>query len=696
VIALAERQAATTVDPRVIDLLLSRLVGQRGTRRGSYQICHLVGGIHGVPGPFYNGSQNDELNEQVNALWRQVRRREMLLPDDVVRRYFPERLDTAIAEVIALGPVEFVDAVCTHLTELATGIDEDGIPLPRDPDGSAFKTLGDGAIESRIKAAKKLASELIELRKRSQALGLGKDLDEWTLDNLPKFPTPKSVGAEMRRVDRSAPPLLYVRRCLRDLTAEIDRRLRRTGRRRHEGTMRLLRNRVIIVLCALGLRSATVRRLLVEDFIPEFEVSAGVFCPALRLRHLKQLPGVVRYFPLPPLFASWIQQYLDYLAECGFDPEPTRPLILPGRRSSWRNARRPSGRLINQAVIRTLLPYSNGRLYSPHTLRHLCEQFAVRAGADWLRENEADADAVERPSGIGVPVASQTFADVTLDHALHDIADRYGDRDNEPARQWWRRIAALGLVEYYCGDRGAPKGIDLDDVRRARARLQDLHAEASRRAAKIAALEQKRDALEERKLQERRRALRDADALDGSARFRVQLQLDELNDEIMFFSRALESELRQLPQHELMLQEAQRQVRDAATTLKPMPDDSVPLRSLEGTEFEEPAENEQVGSLDDAPILRRVFDLREFHWALGGPTALSAEQLRRYVRGASAWQCLFDDDGTGKPKGVFRPTPRKCVIAFDDLPLERYPVEVVERLDALMRQPPRKPFARAA
>jgi integrase len=682
---------AHQTDERVISLLLSRLVGIPQARLLASRICLLVGGIYEIPGPFYVGSDDDEANRRLTARWQRARKGDGLLPAEDIGRFFPPDIVAAIADVVASDPSDFTESVVAHLTELAAGCDDDGNVL-LDESGKPLPTLGDTAISHRLAAARKLINELIELRKLSRKLDLGGALEQWTADAVPKLPTAKQLGAEMRRVDRSAPTLAMYRRCLREMTRQVDARLRRTGRRRHEGMITLLRNRVILMLCGLGLRRGTVRRLRMDDFVPEFELMPGVVVPAVRLRHLKGT-NVVRYLPLPQLAAQWIQEYLAYVRECGYEPEPDQPLLLPKQRNRWATHRRTSATMIYGAVAGTLSRFTDGRVYSPHTLRHMCEEHAVLAGADWLREHETDKHTVQRPSGVGVPVAAQTFADVLLDHALHALADRYGDRDTEPARQWWRWVTALGVWEYYWGDRGAPKGIDLEAVRHAREKLQDIVAQEARVQAEIVQFDRERDRLEQQKVERRRAAMRDAEQLDDAERFRVQMELDELNDEIATVGRNIERQLRQLPELELRLRDARLALDEAARTLKPVPDEVEPVLSLEALDYGSTA----ASAVDDRPlILRRVFNLQEFHWALGGPTALSAEQLRRYVRGVSAWQCLFDDDGTGKPKGVFRPTPHKCTIEFDALPHQRYPVEVIERLEALMRQPPRTPLPRAA
>jgi hypothetical protein len=686
--------SAPEVDPeeRALMLLLSRLVGMPKNRLLAPRVCRLLAGIYEIPGPFYEGSDHDAVNAELTARWQRARKSGGLLPQADLDRFFPAKILPAFAEVIASDPAEFVEAVAAHLGELASGVDEDGEPLLND-DGTPISTLTEVTITKRLAVAKRLTEELDELRKLSRKYGLGDVLDHWRADAVPKLPTARDLKAELRKADRSAPPLPVLRSCLRDMTQKIDRRLRLAGAGRHRGTYTLLRNRVIIVLCALGLRSGTIRRLLVEDFIPELELMPGVVAPALRLRHLKGL-NVVREYPIPPMFGRWISEYLSYVRERGYEPAPDQPLLLPKSRSSWRGHRRLGRGMIYVAVVNTLARYAGGRLYSPHTLRHLCQQYAERAGADWLTEHEHDKETLPRPSGIGLPSSVQTFADITLDHALQDIGDRYGDRDSEPARRWWRWITALGLHEYYCGDRGARKGIDLEAVRRAKERVQDLHADIARRRGHITKLEQERERLEQRKIERRRAADRDAETLDDVARFRVLLRLEELNDQMTFVSRQIERELRKLSPVEVELEAARTALEQAATTLKPVPDDVEPVLALPEVHLD--ADGAVAEEPDERPILRRTFDLREFHYALGGASVISAEQLRRYVRGVSAWTALFDDDGTGKPKGIFRPTPHKCVIAFDDLPLERYPVEVVERLDALMRQPPSGLIARAA
>ncbi len=684
------REELTTTE-RALALVLSRMVGQPRARIYCHRLCLLIGGIYDVPGPFYAGSDHDSVNKELTRHWQRARKRDGLVPHEDVERFFPARILPALADVIANGPAEFVESIVIHLTEVATGLDDDGEQLLND-DGSPMQTLGDVAIAHRIEAARRFARELIELRKQSKRHELGGLLDEWTADNLPDFPTPKTLGAEARRLDRSAPPLAFYRRCLRETTARIDRQMRWSGQRRHNGMFTRLRNRMIVMLCGLGLRAGTIRRLCVGDYIPDFELMPGLVVPALRLRHLKQL-DVVRIFPIPIEFARWIEQYLDYVRERGYEPDPDQPLLLPKNRMHWTPSWRLGRTMVYLAVVRTLAPFCKGRIYSPHTLRHLAEQYAVRAGSDWLREHDADKDTLPRPSGVGMPIAAQTFADSMLDHALQDMADRYGDVNNEQARRWWRWVVVQGVYDYYCGSRGAPKGIDVDAVRQAKERLQDLRADAAKRNGQITRLEQARDSVEQQKIERRRAAIREADALDEAARFRVQLQLDELNDQITYISRQIERELRELPALEVEIEHAKEALRAAATTLVPIADDAEPVLSV--LDFDETPDEDEP-NVDEQPILRRTFDPNEFHWALGGHTVISAEQLRRYLRGQSAWQRLFDDDGTGKPKGVYRPTPHKCTISFDDLPLERYPAEVVERFERLMRQPPQRPQSKAA
>ena len=292
-------------------------------------------------------------------------------------------------------------------------------------------------------------------------------LEAWVLQLLPKSPSAEEFNAEAALKDRSAPPLLSVRRALKALTVEIEHKRRYAKHRPH--MFEELRDRAMFALLAIhGMRAEALWALDIEHFIQDHEFPDGSRGAALVVPRVKRERVAHTKF-VPPEVAEWVEEYLDYI-----DAKPGEPMWRPGEKA--RRGERLGQQMSTDVLIRNLSPFCSGRLYSTHTMRHLASHLATLVGIEWIRERPAEF----LLGAHGMPSSPQTFSDVLLGHALHHIADRYRDMNSKPNREIWTKVTVEGAWEWLWGDKGARKGPDLkliaDATQALEAARMELHA----------------------------------------------------------------------------------------------------------------------------------------------------------------------------------------------------------------------------
>jgi hypothetical protein len=679
-------ELGVTSDPNDahVGFLLSSLIGEPKGRTESGRVCQLLGGLAGLEGPWPDARHMlERINLEGATLTRMFtgsRRRGDPLPDRIVDAFFPNRIRPAVVAAIEAGPTSFVEDVEELLTCWATGLESDGRPREGGP-------LAESTIKGLLVAARRFARGLTELEKQSQRFGFGDSLSAWIEGAIPAFKSAAELEAVAANRDRSGPPLIVVRRAQGDLTRQIERAKRLTGKQSKFGLFINLRDRALLGVACLGFRKSTIRHLLIEDYIQAHSFPDGRVGPALRLRRLKGLKAS-RIAGIPEGLAWWIDEYLAFLQASGFRADPGTPLWQPNDRTRWGTQRLPSGNLIHKAVVRALAPFSSGHCYSPHTLRHFAEKWAFLAGLDWLETNRK---LLVHSDMKGLPSSPQTFADVLLDHSLHDITDRYKDINSEPGRELWRRETALGMWGYVDGDRGARKAPDVEGIVAAAGELDALLADQRQCIQHMDSLQQQKRRAQAGQSEVVQTALAELGAMEIKDILKVLLESLESGNQISRIADEMADESRRLSDLGGEIERARHKLENARARRVPVPDDT-PDDELEWDESLLVPDEEQVENTDPATVVRRWFDPNEFRWAFG-ELLISPATLRRYMRGQLPYppgdtRNIFEPHPNGgRPLCVERLSERRQRILRDALPLERYHSDIVARLDWLMTQP---------
>jgi integrase len=449
---------------RLLHVAFSNLLGDaRGQRTFTYPTCRALAGIGRLefrrsdgtldtaPAPELDpfgwpdrGTAFNRLQLTATELdreWDRVRALDGLhatLPLEIVCEFFPARLWPLCAQLLSWGPAE----TCERLERFARLEALREIkPTRARPEGG---TLSAASVDALLKAGRRFLNVLCQLQQRGYP---SPALEHWSA--LPSRIEARNLGAVEVHTDRTAPPLLLVRRTLKGLTAEIDRR---SQLRRGSGLMRLLRKRLLLALLAVtGMRIGALWAISPRDYDPAHRFPDGEIGPALRIYPGKTLAsGDGRWKALPAEVAAWLEHYLDYV---DIDRHSEGPFWPSDHK--WGRAMHPKSLFAVVAgdqtgTVRPLLPREETPEYgySPHTLRHLAEQLAYEVGHDYLGEH-SEARAFITP---------QVLSEALLDHELSSDHLGYKDLDTPEGRERWARVAGLGLWEYLWGRQGRAPG----------------------------------------------------------------------------------------------------------------------------------------------------------------------------------------------------------------------------------------------
>jgi hypothetical protein len=655
----------TPVARRAVRLLLSRMVGEVKGRHVAPQICRLVGEAFAVPGPWPDeeyslhacGCEWDE----IAARWSVASGAGTPLADEITSAFFPRKIWPALWQVVSLGPVAATRRVEATLQAAGHGLTLEGNPRSNGP-------LSAVTVDGLSASFGRLARAAIELRKDSLDPSLALDLPAafgaWTQDALPKRRTAFELGArQWRRNNTKAVRLRLTRLTLQALNGHIER----NGRPSYRLGLHL-RNRVLIGILALGPRIGTVVALDVRDYDAAHEFPDGVVGPALHFRKLKGLPGIARWRGIPPLLALWIEEYHQYY---GVASLPTAPFWVT-KRADGRQLARPTAVTLTAAAIAAVgrvQPPDDGRLYRPHSHRHLAEQVCFDAALDYLTENRRHL--LHDENGRGLPANPQVLCDCLLDHALHDISDRYKDINNEDGREVWGRFAANLVWDYVWGEKGARTIPDLARLRASRASLGRLLADEATIKARIREREGNRDSTQVEADERLQRVLDQLASLDNEAKWLAHFEQLAAMRQIASIDKQINADALRLVELAREIALAARAVDEAHSLRMPVSDALADEEIGELLAFTSPAP-----TADHRPT-RRVSGT-QFISALGG--GLTESQLRQLIERRSRLGHLFDRAADGSGRGVTTDADGELQIDLDEIPIERYPHAVVRRL----------------
>lgn len=552
----------------LIHVALSRVVGEaRGYRGFTRNLCVAVAGIARLdfrhadgtteaayaPGlPAYGWSdartvlQAEKLTPRdVDRAWAEAIALDGVharLPLKLVEKLFPPSLWPVFIQIINWGPAETSERLERFCRLEALREIE---PTRARPEGGLVSA---GTIDTVIIAMRRFLLTLAELRAREHP---SEFLQSWLV--IPPFTSAAELGAAAAETDRSAPPLITVRRALRELNAEVVRRASTAkGREGMKGV--LLYRAVLAVLATTGARVGAVAAARVRDYDRRHVFPDGSIGPALRLYPGKTMsPETARWKALPPQVACWIDEHLAYnalsdLPNAALWPSktdrmrPMHPTSISKRLRGASSTTRPTAPLLPketelQGEPSDPVDVSVGTGYSAHTLRHLAEQLAYEAGHAYLVDNP-DTRAFITP---------QVLVDALLDRSMSTDRLGYKDLKTKEGIERWARVASLGVWEWLYGDRGARKAPDPDRIAHAADRLAEVDAQ-------IASVEQAIRELRERRRELEKRGIDTVDppTLDDLVRLLFQLSAiagstDEEHEELEHLQRirfAAETELR--------------------------------------------------------------------------------------------------------------------------------------------------------
>ena len=456
-----------------------------------------------------------------------------VLPPDLVTAVVPLDYWPVLARLVHDGPERLWERFSRAMALEAARTTK---RKDRRRSAEASPRLSASALKGRQASFRSIIRPLLNLKKS----GLDSTwLHGWDT-TLPDPISMKTLNPDPFRADRTAPDLLAVRRAWRRLDETAQKRL--STKRGRASSRTLLRDRALLaIVLGTGMRIDAVARLRICDFNPAhtFKVS-GEVGPALRVSPRKGRSDTV-WKAVHETVAQCIADYLDLLGTSADSKETLWPSThrkdprtgLPRCMSTGTLGLRISGqRGMTKAFLP--LPALAGSAstdpddtvgYSPHTFRHLAEQFIYEAGSDYLRDNPDERQFI----------TAQVIANAALDHTQSTDALGYKDLDDPAKKEHLTRIGLLGLGEYIWGDRGARQAPDV------------LRVEAADRAvaeaeAAIADAKRRREALRDEQrgvmhVGDRDITVADLSEADRNVRlFRAQqlsLAIDDVNDEIV-------------------------------------------------------------------------------------------------------------------------------------------------------------------
>jgi integrase len=649
-------------EERIVMLVLSRFIGEsEGWRAYTYNLCRIVAALDGLDvvrnpdgtlkeRPWRSGklviqAHKDLDPKSLDRKWVAARTQGRPLERELLAEFVPEMLWPSIATLMCDGPDETIAKARNTFDCWAVGLFSNGEERPAGARAASN-------LQVYIAALWSLMRRLCDLRESLN--GADREyLKEWKRQSLPKAPLAEEFNAEEAARDRSAPPLIAVRRALKGLDARIQHKKRLAHQRKH--LFEELRNRAMFALLAIhGMRAEALWALNVENFLPQHEFPDGSRGAALivprvkreRVEHAKYVPQEV---------ADWIQEYLAYI-----DAKPGEPMWRPKQKA--RRGERLTQQMSTDVLIRYLSPHCEGRLYSPHTMRHLASSLATLVGIEWIRE---------RPAAFllgahGMPSAPQTFSDVLLGHALHHIADRYRDMDSKQSREIWTKITVEGIWEWIWGDKGARKGPDLKLI-------SDAEQKAERAQIELRGVEAKLDQLE------------------GDAQHATRMAEKDL----LVLLVQLTTTSRELAKATAIYERAARRLDDARSVTVAIDDAAAEMPEMPESELELASRADE-----ERPLVRTEILPAEFCWAIG-VDILKPSTLRRWMSGKLPFSAgdprnLFEPPAPGErfPEAVHYESEHKRYILLDKLDPKRFHPDAWERLLEICRRPMPKPPTR--
>jgi hypothetical protein len=680
--SLRELDAEAT---RLVRLLLSRFIGEmRGMRTYTYPLGQVAAAVmeHCLPVVPAGSQAIKRLGikpRELDDRWALARRQSRLLPDPILVEFVPADLWPGVSWIIDAGPHVAWDRFEAIALAWARGLNEDGTgrqgwrrdrnlrsqPIPLGP-------LSEGSLDITLTALNTLSWHLIELQKLGAAglIASAKPLELWTEARLPKRPRAADLGARPANADRSAPPLLLIRRVLRALDTEVQQRANK--KRGRETSFCWIRDRALLgVMASLGGRRRTIANLRQRDFLRDHVFPDGVVGPAvvLTLGEGVKGQGARRVKGLPPLVGQWLEEYLAYI-KVGSD-EADAPLWYANDANKIEAREAWETESLDKHVPKLIARYDEkSRNYSSHTLRHLAAQLAEFYGNEWLAEHREE---LLFKTTSGMPSSAITFADILEDHDLSSVADIYRGLNSERSREEWSRIVAIGCWAYLWEDRGARQGPDRERRRQAQ---RDLQTAIERRDG----LEERLNRLAVDKESRRQRAIADSEGLSTAQLFVAMLELDSLNDEIIRVSELAASA-------RAAVAASEREVRDAVDARVPVPDELPDEEIWRDVDESVAPENKNT---ERQPV-RDWCTVSEFRAAFG-EGLLPVSTLYRWLAGRLPHpngdrRNMFRLNEDGKPTALYVISEKKRRILLDELNWYAIHVDVRERLEELRFSP---------
>ncbi|MEJ7786620.1 MAG: hypothetical protein WKF96_17605 [Solirubrobacteraceae bacterium] len=439
---------------------------------------------------------------------------EARLPDAVLSEFVPARLWPIVDALIDDGPAvagQRADQAIAHFTRSRVKANR------ARPEGPVSK----GTVERMRDGFRRVFGQLVHLREEGYPSAR---LAAW--QGSPRL---KPVGAAPKSATSSAPPLIELRRALRDLNNDISSRLRISeGSNELEALRRIsdtdlmigglfkpLRARAALLLVLLtGGRVDAVARIRRSDYLdrrvgPPPDYREG---PAVLLRPGKSLhASVTRAKPLPREAADMLDVYLLYLDRITpvlarqtygrpagprpITPPHDFPLLVSGRTgfreygqygirtmlSGLSPNSRGSGMLPlivrgsvkNPVLEHATVPYVG---YTPQEYRHAAQQLAVRSGQLWNEEHPANG-AEPQPD-------PRLFGTALLDHTppTSKLNALYGDLGTPASFEVYAGRAIEGIWRLLTGDAGSRKRPDIAALRSCGLELRAVESELDRLA----------------------------------------------------------------------------------------------------------------------------------------------------------------------------------------------------------------------